>query len=138
MSHPTLKITGRRGALREFRIDAPRPILDELLAANVFGYSAWDRGDYIESSGSRSDIAHIEVLLGDLQAKQARHEARRVNTNAPRRVVVEADRYQPGDIINGNVVTGLGRAWFTGGDNSMYGIDPSVDYVQYAYFDGRK
>jgi len=36
--------------------------------------------------------------------------------------------------VNGNVITGLGRAWATSGDNSMHGVSPEYTSVQYAYF----
>jgi hypothetical protein len=51
------------------------------------------------------------------------------------RVMVEAGRYQPGDKINGRVITGLGKSWVANPDQyAQHNINPDVDYIQYAYF----
>jgi len=64
---------------------------------------------------------------------QAKTAAVTTNVNAPRRIVIGRGEFHVGQTVNGNVITGLGRAWATSGDNSMHGVSPEYTSVQYAY-----
>jgi hypothetical protein len=54
----------------------------------------------------------------------------------PRRFIVEAGKYQVGNLLGSRVITKLGKEWkIDSEETSAHGLGPWIEWVQYAYFD---
>ena len=136
MNQLTITATGKNdGAKKGFRIDGPAEALDAIKAEQI-GQS-FRKDDHVAIWATKRHQSEMYAFVERYNAQQAKTAAPKANANAPRRQVVGAGSVSVGDTVNGYVVTGLGRAWSTGSDNSMYGVSPEFTSVQYAYFDGR-
>lgn len=127
-----LQITGRNGALTEYRIVGGAQHIDDM---PELGYSYRADGDDVAGRGSKRDIARLREWVHATNLAAAKSENPAVNKSAPGRVLIAAGTRHVGDKINGFVITGLGAPWSPNADTySAHGIDPAADYVQYAYF----
>lgn len=72
-----------------------------------------------------------EKELADLEMKM---DAKKLNENAPRRVLVTDGKYEIGSKLLGFIITGFGVSFRPNVDMFSQGITPDTDYVQYAYF----
>lgn len=73
----------------------------------------------------------LKLAWAEVKAEQ---KIKKINKNAPRKTLVSAEKYNSGDKLHGNIITGLGRTFKPNSDMFSLGISPDTEYVQYAYF----
>jgi hypothetical protein len=58
------------------------------------------------------------------------------SSSSNQRIVIAEGSKKIGDVVGGKKITGFGRAWRANADTaSVHGLHPSVEWVQYAYFE---
>jgi hypothetical protein len=134
------------GSSKIIKTDLP----DEVMVEVLKGFTSFGKHNdgtwrvQLNKSEERSLSAKIESKCAEIARREAVAQAKAVVQaenvvplhDLPRRVVVEAGKYMPGNLLGSRVVTKLGREWkIDSQDTSAHGLGPWVEWVQYAYFD---
>jgi hypothetical protein len=90
------------------------------------------------AEAKKQEQRDFEKNLEIIETEHVVSNMAKINVNAPHRTLVAADKYDVGDMIHKNIITGLGRIFKPNSDMFSLGISPDTEYVQYAYFNLKK
>lgn len=122
------EITGRNGALKNFRIFGDAETIAEIASVLNTGYPVVVSETEITGKAANAGIDHVDRIVSGIQRAAASTSKTHRN-----REIVRAGTVSVGDVVNGAVVTGLGVSWYPV-DHSAIGVPPYWDEVQYVYF----
>jgi len=133
MTNITITATGKsEGTKKQFLLSGPADTLESF--KEDFSGQCFIKDDCATVYATNKHQSEMYAFVERHNSAQAKTAAVTTNVNAPRRIVIGRGEFHVGQTVNGNVITGLGRAWATSGDNSMHGVSPEYTSVQYAYF----